>query len=54
MKFEEMDLSRFDVAPLIAFTVTKETDCGTATNRQIQARCGAHRTEKWAYTQMSG
>ena len=30
-----MDLSRFDAAPLIAFTATKETDYGTATNRRI-------------------
>ena len=30
-----LDLSRFDAAPLIAFTVTKETDYGTATNRRI-------------------
>ena len=30
-----MDLSRFDAAPLIAFTVTKETDYRTATNRRI-------------------
>ena len=27
-----MDLSRFDAAPLIAFTATKETDYGTETN----------------------
>jgi hypothetical protein len=30
-----LDLSRFDAAPLIAFTATKETDYGTATNRRI-------------------
>ena len=30
-----VDLSRFDAAPLIAFTATKETDYGTATNRRI-------------------
>jgi hypothetical protein len=30
-----MDLSRFDSAPLIAFTATKETDYGTETNRRI-------------------
>jgi hypothetical protein len=30
-----MDLSRFDAAPLIAFTATKETDYGTETNRRI-------------------
>ena len=27
-----LDLSRFDAAPLIAFTVTKETDYGTETD----------------------
>jgi hypothetical protein len=32
---QTMDLSRFDAAPLIAFTATKETDYGTATNRRI-------------------
>jgi len=26
---QQLDLSWFDVAPLIAFTVTKETDYGT-------------------------
>ena len=31
----KVDLSRFDAAPLIAFTATKETDYGTATNRRI-------------------
>lgn len=30
-----LDLSRFDAAPLIAFTATKETDYGTETNRRI-------------------
>ena len=30
-----LDLSRFDSAPLIAFTATKETDYGTETNRRI-------------------
>jgi hypothetical protein len=30
-----VDLSRFDAAPLIAFTATKETDYGTETNRRI-------------------
>ena len=30
-----LDLSRFDAAPLIAFTATKKTNYGTATNRRI-------------------
>ena len=30
-----LDLSRFNAAPLIAFTATKETDYGTETNRRI-------------------
>jgi len=32
---KSLDLSRFDAAPLIAFTATKETDYGTETNRRI-------------------
>ncbi|MCD9150135.1 DUF3732 domain-containing protein, partial [Pseudophaeobacter sp. MA21411-1] len=36
-----LDLSRFDAAPLIAFTATKETDYGTETDGRIPARCGA-------------
>ncbi len=35
IKREDVDLSRFDSAPLIAFTATKETDYGTETNRRI-------------------
>ena len=34
-ELEAVDLSRFDAAPLIAFTATKETDYGTETNRRI-------------------
>ena len=30
-----LDLSRFDAAPLIAFTATKETDYGTETDGRI-------------------
>ena len=30
-----LDLSRFDAAPLIAFTATKETNYGTWKNRRI-------------------
>ena len=36
MQTAGMALSRFDAAPLIAFTVTKETDYGTATNRRFR------------------
>ncbi|SHK65956.1 hypothetical protein SAMN05444000_1584, partial [Shimia gijangensis] len=31
----KLDLSRFDAAPLIAFTATKETDYGTETDGRI-------------------
>ena len=44
-----MDLSRFDAASLIAFTAAKEIDYGTATDGRILPRCGADRTEQWAY-----
>jgi hypothetical protein len=36
-----VDLSRFDAAPLIAFTATKEINYGTETDGRISARCGA-------------
>ena len=49
-----MDLSRFDAAPLIAFTVPKENDYGTKTDRRIPAGCGAYRTDQRAYTQGHG
>jgi len=45
-----MDLSRFDAAPLIAFTATKETDYGTETDGRIPSSCGAYRADQWAYT----
>jgi hypothetical protein len=32
-----LDLSRFDAAPLIAFTATKETHYGTETDGRIDA-----------------
>ena len=35
MAILKLDLSRFDAAPLIAFTATKETDCGTETDGRI-------------------
>jgi hypothetical protein len=31
----QVDLSRFDAAPLIAFTATKEMNYGTETNKRI-------------------
>jgi hypothetical protein len=46
-----VDLSRFDAAPLIAFTATKETDYGTETDGRIPTRCSADRADQWAYTQ---
>ncbi len=46
-----MGLSRFDAAPLIAFTATKETDYGTETDGRISPRCGAYRTDQWANAQ---
>ena len=42
-----VDLSRFDAAPLIAFTVTKQTNYGTETDRRIPPRCGTHRVNQW-------
>jgi hypothetical protein len=44
-----LDLSRFDAAPLIAFTAPKKTYYGTETYGRIPARCGAHRADQWAY-----
>ncbi len=35
-----MDLSRFDAAPLIAFTAPKETNYGTETDGRIPQRSG--------------
>jgi hypothetical protein len=49
-----LDLSRFDAAPLIAFTATKEINYGTETDGRISARCGAYRADQWAYTQAGG
>jgi hypothetical protein len=49
-----MDLSRFDAAPLIAFTVTKETDYGIETDGRIPPRCGAYCADQWAYPQTGG
>ncbi len=49
-----LDLSRFDAAPLIAFTATKETDYGTETDGRIPPRCGAYRIDQWANAYPSG
>jgi len=43
-----MDLSRFDAAPLIAFTATKEIDYWTETDGRIPPGCVAYRIDKWA------
>ncbi|MFT4742953.1 MAG: hypothetical protein ACI91Z_000927, partial [Yoonia sp.] len=39
-----LDLSRFDAAPLIAFTATKEMNYGTQTDGRIPQGCGADST----------
>ena len=44
----KMDLSRFDAAPLIAFTVTKETDYVTETDGRNPPRCSADCTDQRA------
>ena len=44
----QMDLSRFDAAPLIAFTAAKEMNYGTETEVLIPQRCGAHRVNQSA------
>ena len=43
-----LDLSRFDAAPLIAFTVTKETDYWTETDGGIPPRGSADCTDQRA------
>ncbi|MFT6913376.1 MAG: hypothetical protein ACJAQW_001986, partial [Paracoccaceae bacterium] len=40
-----MDLSRFDAAPLIAFTATKEMNYGTETDGRIPQGCGGYCTD---------
>ena len=49
-----VDLSRFDAAPLIAFTATKEMNYGTETDGRIPPRCGAYCTNQWANAQAGG
>jgi hypothetical protein len=44
----DVDLSRFDAAPLIAFTATKEMNYETDPNGGIPQRCGAYRADQWA------
>ena len=44
----DLDLSRFDAVPFIAFAATKETDRGAETDGGIPARCGAHRVNQRA------
>ena len=41
----KVDLSRFDAAPLIAFTATKEMNYGTETDGRISPGCGADSTD---------
>ena len=54
LKKSMRDLSRFDAAPLIAFTATKEIDYGTETDGRIPQRCGAYCTDQRADTQAGG
>jgi hypothetical protein len=42
----DVDLSRFDAAPLIAFTATKETDYGTEPDGRIPQGRGAYRVNQ--------
>jgi hypothetical protein len=41
-----VDLSRFAAAPLIAFTVTKETDHGAETDGRVLPGCNADCTDQ--------
>jgi len=50
---QNLDLSRFGAAPLIAYYATKEMNYGTNTDRRIPQGCGAHSTDQRAYTQTS-
>ena len=49
-----LDLSRFDAAPLIALSVTKETDYRIETDGRIPPRCSADCTVQRAYPQTGG
>ncbi|MEP5155509.1 MAG: hypothetical protein ABJQ89_21025, partial [Planktotalea sp.] len=46
----DLGLSGFDAALLIAFTATKDIDHRTETNGRIWPRCGTHRVDQWADT----
>ena len=48
-----MDLSRFDAAPLIVFTLTKETDYGTETLHQAEDDLRADETNSILYEHRS-
>ncbi|AGI68892.1 IS91-family transposase [Octadecabacter antarcticus 307] len=46
-----VDLSRFDGAPLITFTATKEMNYGTQKSGRIRQGCGTHCADPWAEAQ---
>ena len=50
----DVDLSRFDTAPLIAFTVTKQTNYRTETDGRIPPRCGTHQVNQWVDAETGG
>jgi len=49
-----LDLSRFDAAPLIAFTATKETNYGTETDGRIPLLSGLTGFVAWIVTVRCG
>ena len=49
-----VDLSRFDAAPMIAFTVTKETNYWTETDGGIPPRCGPYRADERTNAETDG
>lgn len=51
---DDLDLSQYDAAPLMAFTATKEMDYGTETDGRIPQGRGADRVEQWAEAQAGG
>ena len=48
-----LNLSRFDTAPLTAFTATKEIEYGAETKGRIPPRYGAYFTDQRADTEVS-
>ncbi|WP_200879713.1 hypothetical protein [Palleronia rufa] len=50
----QVDLSRFDAAPLIAFTATKEANYGIETDGRIPPGCGAYCADQRADAQAGG